>query len=67
MNDIPQATDYQVEEVSGIEYQTLEQWQDQMLDALARLMADIFRQSQGVSLTQNCDTIEQKSLEVNDV
>jgi hypothetical protein len=68
MNNTPQTANYQIEEVSGVEYQTLEQWQDWMLDALARLIADIFRQSQGVSLAQKCDTIEQKSpLEVNDV
>ena len=62
-----QMTDYPIEEISGSEYETLEQWQEQMLEPLARLLVDIFRQSPELFLAPKCDIIEPKTMEVTDV
>lgn len=59
--------DYLIDEVSGTEYQTLEQLQQGIFMQLARLIADAVRQNQELPDGSKCDTIEPKELlEVND-
>lgn len=54
--------EYQLEEISGTEFTTLEECQDTFLDQLARLLADIFRQEFADKLSQECGTIEKPKL-----
>jgi len=59
-------SDYLIDEVSGTEYQTLEQLQQGIFLQLARLIADAVRQ-QELPDGSTCDIIEPKELlEVND-
>lgn len=66
MATTPQAS-YPIEEISGTQYQTLEEFQEAIMDQLAMLLADIIRQSQEGSQLQSCDTIKVKLLEESDV
>lgn len=43
---------YQIEEISGAEYKTLEQMQDNIFAQLARLLVDAIRQNQELSGNQ---------------
>lgn len=49
--------EYQIIEIGGTEFATLEECQAAMLDQLARLLAGLICQEFASEITQECDTI----------